>query len=263
MLLIFKMSIIEIFTRTNSSIQSIIKGKSTSGFTFVDNFVEIEAESEDELLLKALDISDKQKIMIVLNENIKTLLTPTQLLDTIEFILLNLDFDIFYLSRHSDLCRKNEVFKNFNKIDFVKVESPHGIDALIISPFGKEKINGKLDSLHGRGSDFILNAMCEKMNNYSAYPPLINFDLSRRINNTELIKGCLCRDSFYELKPPKKTKRNTSVTNLFWFLFFLFFIIFAAFSTMKLFKTEETTTKKNSVEKLPKGPYDPLGELKT
>lgn len=216
----------EVCIRRKSNSHKMICGTSTSGKITIDSVIQLDVNSEDNLLTNGLEISNPNKSLIVINDNTKTLLEPTQILDTIEFLLDNIDFDIFYLTRYMDECSAHTDFKTFKSVEFMKVFSPHGIEGLIISPEGKRKIYGRLNSVHGRGSDFILNSMSEKMNNYSSFPPLFNIDLSKRISDSELVKSSICKEAFNTLKPPKLSQRNKSMINFFWFIFFIALLFF-------------------------------------
>lgn len=253
----------EVFIRKNSDSFKLIYGRSTSGRISTDDMKQLDVNSADELLLKALEISDPNKTMIILNSNVITLLDPIALLDTLEYFIDNVTYDIFYLTRYADVCKSHTDFRKYKSVDFMKVFSPHGIESIMISPSGKQKINGKLKSVHGRGADFILNAMSEHMNNYSSYPTLMNIDLTKRSDDSELVKGNICKEAYHAVKPAKISSRNTSVTNLFWFILVLLFIFFLASLAMTASSKQKDIDNIINDSKTGIGPNDGTGDLKT
>lgn len=260
---IFKMGDFEVYISKKSEAFKLIYGRSTSGKISIDDIFQLDVSSADELLLKALEVSNPNKTLIVIYDNVISLLEPTQILDALEYFTSNVDYDIFYLTRYGDLCEPHTDFKKYKSIDFMKVLSPHGIESLMISPSGKTKINGKLNSIHGRGADFILNSMSGIMNNYSAYPTIFNIDLTKRINNNDLAKATVCKEAFYIAKPPKLSTRNTSATNLFWFILVILFIFFLASLAMSFSDKDKTLYANIDTGTAGIGPNDGTGDLKT
>lgn len=219
------MTSIEVFTCKNSKTYRTIHDSSLSGNLTIDRVARLDVANSDELLIESLKQSDPDKTLIVFYNDLKTSLESTQILDYLEHFIDNVEtYDVFYLSRYSDDCRMHTDFHPYKHIDYFKVVSPHGIEGLMISPAGKQKLIGKLKPSNGRGVDFMLNAMSAKMSNYSSFPLIYHVDMTTIHDDSERIKGVLCRENLGALKPPRLTARNGSLINFLWFIFVLILI---------------------------------------
>lgn len=225
----------ELFVLRKTDVKKLISLDDKNGDVFIDDVYEINTKSQDTLLKMAMEKSDPDKFTIVLYCNLVSILTPQEVTNYIKEITDTIDFDVFYLNRYADECRAHDDFKKINNITTMKVKSPHGIDALILSPSGKFLLQGKLKNQDDRSVDIVLNSLSPSMNNYSSWPLIYNFNMEKRTNAYELIKCVPCRESAHSLRPPSLTQKNTSSLNLFWFimvLIFIFCIIGALFTLM-------------------------------
>jgi len=249
----------DLFICKGTQTQGLISTENSRGELVFDNIVEVDTISQNTLLKEAVEKSDQDKYSVILYSNLVSILTPIQITDFICDISSNINFDIFYLVRYGDDCRVHDDFHTIRSISVMKVLHAHGIEALIISPSGKEFLNGKLMERDGRGLDYTLNALCPKMNNYSSFPTIYNIDLNKRINDYELIKGVVCREVVHSLRPPRLTQKNTSSLNLFWFILVIVFIFCIAGAILTL--VDDKSKTKVVDENMPVLPYDPVGEL--
>lgn len=250
---------IDLFVCKGTNTKSLISMTNSDGIRIINEIIEVNVVSQNELFKEAVENSDLDKFSIVLYSNIMSILEPDKVTDFICDIIQNIKFDIFYLTRYGDDCRSHEDFHTIKKISVMKVLHAHGIEAMIISPSGKEFLNGKLIKKDGRGLDYVLNALGEKMSNYSSYPLIYNVDLTKRTNDYELIKGVVCREVVHSIRPPLLTQKNTTSLNLFWFILVIIFIFCIAGGVLTL------TDKKNSTnsyeDKTIIFPYDISGKL--
>jgi hypothetical protein len=249
---------VDVFINEKSNADKFIIGKSSSGKINVNSIKRNPTQlSQDDLIRKVIKTSEDDKFLIVLGDNLKCLFEPKKLLDAIEYAIENIKFDLFYLSYNNDECKLQTDFRENDGVDFMKVKSAHGIDALIISPSGKEKIKNNLDVVHGRGVDYILNAMSGKiLNSYSSFPTLFVPNYIKRTDDTELSKQSLCREVIYAKKPAKLSSRNTSAANVFWFIFVIIVILFFTVISFGISKTaknsqnDEILTTTNELEQM-------------
>lgn len=230
----------------------------------IEEVVQINTVSQNELLKNAILRSDPEKYTIVLFSSIITLLNPEQVTDYVEQIVKNIEFDVFYLMKYSDDIKGHDDFKILGNIQTMKVTSPHGIEALILSPNGKLLLKDNLETKDGRGIDYVMNAMCSKMKCYSSDPCIFNFDLKKRKNDYELMKGVSYTEAIHSMKPPVLTKKNTSQTNIYWFILVIIFIIFIAGALVTLTDDKKTNDSKPGQDPLLiHTPYNPTGQIET
>jgi hypothetical protein len=249
----------ELVVCKGANVSKIISEYDSCGRRVFDDVINVNTISENELFSHAVLKTDPDKYSVVLYGNIVTILEPEQVTDLISDFCRRLTFDVFYLARYGDEYASHEDFREIKTVTTMRVFHAHGIEALIISPSGKKTLENKLTLRDGRGYDYLLNALCPKMTNYSCFPLVFNFDLRKRRSEHELIKGILCRESIKELKPPKLTPKNTSSTNTIWFILVLIFIFCLAMFAITL-TDDRTFTFANDVVLNPVLPYDPRGE---
>lgn len=253
----------DLFICKGTDVKNKISLENSAGERCIDEIIEIDTISQNELFKNAVTKSDQSKYSIVLYTNVITVLDPHQVTDFIDHIVKNLDFDVFYLTRYSDDCRAHDDFHTYKNVSIMRVKHPHGIEAMIISPKGKHVLSDKLVEKDGRGLDYILNGMGPIMNNYSSFPLVFNIDLNQRNNDYELVKGVLCSESVHSLRPPSLTQKNTSSLNLFWFVLVLVFIFCIAGALITLTDEKKKPGENDIPPILSGGPYNPTGEIKT
>lgn len=235
------MTSIEVYTCTKSNAFRSIYGNSTNGNVSIDSIERLAVPNSDELLIQSLKQSDPEKTLIVLYGNLKTSLEAPKILDCLDYFINHVgEYDVFFLSRYLDDCRLHTDFHTRGYIDYFKVGSPNGIEALMISPAGKTKLIGKLKPSNGRGVNFMLNAMSAKMSNYSSFPLIYHVDVSKEDSDSERIKSITCREKVELIKPPKSSTRNSSILNFLWFILVLIFLLWFG-----LFCTSESKPKVN------------------
>lgn len=249
----------DLYVCKDSNVKSLVSIGNSDGELVFDNIVEIDTVSQNKLLKEAVENSDPDKFSVIMYNNLVSVLEPTQITDFICDVASNIRFDIFYLVRYGDDCRAHDDFHTIKNISVMHVLHAHGIEALIISPSGKQFLTGKLKEQDGRGLDHILYALCPKMNNYSSFPTILNVDLNKRTNDYELVKGVVCREVVHSLRPPRLTQKNTSTMNLFWFILVIVFIFCVA--AMVLSMSDKKAANKPPDENMPVLPYDPVGDL--
>ena len=210
-----------LFIHENSYTSELLKGISTSKNTYINKIFPYKTDDNDKLLIYSLMKAEDDDVIIILNNNLSSKFTSKQILDYLEYVNDNINYDIFYLNRYLDRKNLHSDFSNFNNIQFMKVMSPHGMDALMISKCGRLKLYNTLIKVPGHSYDFTLNSLSRTMNNYSSHPCLFNINTKDKKENYKL---CINRDCI-KLKPPIINKRNSSLSNSLWFIFFIVVII--------------------------------------
>lgn len=181
-------------------------------------------KNEDDLMLLSLKNSNPDKYLIILYGKLSTELNKEEFLKGARNVIENINFDVFFMSRYLDDSKRVESISENGDNSLVRVFSPHGIEALIVSPSGKEKLTPILKKTHGRGIDFVLNAYCEKINCYSTKKPMISVIVPE--NN---IKRILYRDHTELKNKPEYMGSKSDIFDVFWFIYFIILLICLAF----------------------------------
>lgn len=242
------------------SVTSIFDGVSSSGKTSSTINVVTEQKSDIydtdyyTLYNLLLSVSDTD-YFIFCKDAVVSSSTSKNTLDVIEkTILLNKDsnrFDLFYLAKWVDRC---DQYTNFNTINdtgmkLVDTISPNGVLCIMFSPEGRKKFleiynidtnpiltqtNKNKESLghylHNRiglktNIDSQLPNLRQKFYAITTTPSLLNFDITKRLNDNELIKTVECRDV-----PTIEIKQNSSNNmSFFWFIIIIIGIILIIF----------------------------------
>lgn len=223
--------------------ENYICKKDEFGRDVIININEFHEECQDSVLFHAVNSCNGDRDIIILGEEIKPNLSPENITNILNKILQNIPYDIFYLSRYADLKKEHENHQEINGIKTMRVKSPHGIEALVISknciPFLRRVLRG----YHGRGLDFTLNSLCKTLKAYSTENPLYSYVKIEK----KAFKLKLYRDPEIINKNPKVNVRNQSLLNIFWFFFALIVIIFIAFDFI-LFVVDNSYTNEEILE---------------
>ena len=231
---------LELFACKNSNSIKYIYGTSSSGRTKISNIKFCECSHPDELFKFCLDNSSPDKISIVCYNDIESSLIPSQVMNYIENILNIEELDIFYLTKYCDASEINRNVFSLNNHHIIKVISPHGLECLLLTQKGKEKLKNVIVQDNGLGLDFALNAYCEKLNAYSSYPVIFNYRIDED-NKNEKIKRICYRDK--DLKKPKGHTRNQTPVNLVWFIFMIILFIISFIYLFEDIDDIDTETK--------------------
>jgi len=222
-----------LFVYENSNTAKLLKGYSSSKKTYINKITSLKTNDPDELLIYSLMNSNDDEIIIILCDNLKTKFNAEIILNQIEFINDNIDYDIFYLNKYLD-DYKNISDISFNKnIKYMKVHSPNGNESLMISPNGKKILFEKLNLIPGHSFNLSLRSLCKNMNNYSSHPLMFEIDMTNRNIKDEEYKIYEYRDNIKLIKP-KITTRNSSIQNSLWFIFFITMIIYFIFCIFEI-----------------------------
>jgi hypothetical protein len=145
------------------------------------------------------------------------------------------DWDLCYLCKWLDRCDlyENVRYIRGETITIVQTKSPHGIQALMISPCGRDIMLGKKymrnDQMFPtltKPLDSELNEQIEKDNLYAicTNPNLFMFDVNCSSSISDLAKMSICR------RPENKERDETSVLPFMWFVVIVLGVILLAWA---------------------------------
>jgi hypothetical protein len=264
------MPAIEVFVDRNSNNNKLFYGKSKSRLTFDSHIHVMDVKNRDQLISQALSIAPEGSYILCAFGHLKTTLNASQIYDALEFSIKEIDPDIFYLTIYADNCSFNSDEYSYENSTIHRTISPHGTECILISPKGAEKIIKNITGSDGRGYDYYLNNLAEKMKFYTSYPPLLMVDVSKRDSDTALIKTTVCRENINLERPIELQKRYCGNFNIFWFFIIVIFIIFIAglavnYGNVYNRNEEKIVVKKvpnvSNVSNVPIGEQDPTGQL--
>ena len=222
------MSRIHIFVDDKNKNEKLFYGKSTSELTSDAKITAYDAATRDELIEYAIKTSAKDSYILCAFGPLLTGLNPTSIYDVLEFVINKTKFDVFYLTLYGDICEYASDNYSYEHLTIRRSFSPHGTECILLSPSGAEKVSKMFNKTDGRSIDYYLNNKGEQMMLYSSFPPLLFVDVSKRDNDTQLVKGTICRENINSTKPVELTKRYTGNMNLFWFFLIVIFVLFIA-----------------------------------
>lgn len=104
---------------------------------------------------------------------------------------LKSNWDIFYLCRWLDNCEKyNNYTKGEGNYLTTRFYSPHGLQSMILSPMGRNK----LDAYNLESEEQLINFIqTEKLTAEGSVPNLFNVDPSRYVNDLDVVKTFACQ----------------------------------------------------------------------
>lgn len=246
------MAVINVFSDKKYN-KGIFNGKSTSGNTYIGDFKKMDVNTRDQLISNSISCSlDSDSYILCAFGPLLTNMKVCEIYDAIEFAIQNIDFDILYLTIYSDDCSLNSDIYSYENMVFKRTISPHGTECILISPKGMNNILELVEGKDGRGYDFYLNCAAEKMMLYTTFPPIMMVDVSKRTDDTKIIKSSVCKEIISFKKPLQLTQKYNGNMNLFWFFLIVVFILFIAamflsFSDSKSFKTERSAELRDPI----------------
>ena len=188
----------------------------------------INVRNRDELISAAISKSCDDSYVLCAYGPLLTTMKTYEIYDAIEFAIKEINFDVLYLTIYSDDCKLNTDDISYENMSFHRTISPHGTECILISPNGINRILELIKGDDGRGYDFYLNCLAEKMMLYTTYPPILMVDVSKRSDDIKLIKSSVCREIISAEIPLELTQKYTGNMNLFWFFLVVVFILFIA-----------------------------------
>lgn len=218
-----------VYTDDKSNSYRLFYSESSSGRTTNGGITRINVENRDQLISNAIVNTPDNGYILVAYGSLLTAMNSRQIFDALEYAIENIeDLDVLYLTIYSDDCPLNTDERTYENMVFKRTVSPHGTECVLITPKGVETILNTIQGEDGRGYDFYLNSAGEKMMLYTAHPPMLMVDVSKRSDDTKLIKTTVCREVISSTKPLELTRRYTGNMNLFWFFLIVVFILFIA-----------------------------------
>ena len=144
----------------------------------------------------------------------------------------NLSFDIFYMAHWASSCHLYHNFRETNSgIKIVDTPSSNGFQCLLFSPKGKQKFVNKFNfdtnpikkssptqtQTAGSHINASIGQNRNDPNNFYAVcttPPLMNFDITRRTNDLQLIKANECRSKEHAKSINQQASSPTTSENI-------------------------------------------------
>lgn len=225
------MAAISVFVDSKSKNEKLFFSKSETEMTYASSILPVDCSSDDDLIKKSfktiIENDNQGSYVLCAYGPLSTALSSSAIYDILEYVITNVDFDVYYLTLYGDECRlASDVHDLENGFVVRRSMSPHGIECVLFSPEGFDKIVDKYKEFHGRGLDYFLNNKADRMLIYSSFPPLINVDVSKSDSETQLIKTTICRENIESARPIDCSKRYNGNMNLFWFFLIIVFMIF-------------------------------------
>lgn len=222
------MNNIHIFTDSKFSSDKIFYGKSDNGRTKSASITRLDVSDRDQLISNGMLIAPKDSYLLCAYGPLVSNMKTNDIYNAIDFAIENINFDVLYLTIYSDNCSLHSDEYSYENMMFHRTISPHGTECVLISPNGVNRILDLIKAEDGRGYDFYLNSAGEKMLLYTAFPPIMMVDTTKRTSEVQLIKNTVCREIITAEKPLELTKKYTGNMNLFWFFLIVVFILFIA-----------------------------------
>lgn len=222
------MNNIYVFTDNKFNNDKIFYGTSDNGKTKNASITKLDVKNRDELISNGMMIAPEGSYLLCAYGPLLSNMKTNEIYNAIDFAISNITFDILYLTIYSDHCSLHSDEYSYENMVFHRTISPHGTECVLISPNGVNKILDFVKAEDGRGYDFYLNNLGEKMLLYTAFPPIMMVDTSKRTSEVQLIKNTVCREIISAERPLELTKKYTGNMNLFWFFLIIVFILFIA-----------------------------------
>lgn len=152
------------------------------------------------IAMKAFEMTSVDSTVIICKDTAVSA-TPTDIILSIVDAALTEDesIDVLYLSKWMDRCDLYSEKREFGAVKIVKTFSPNGFHCLLFTPSGRKKLlnmhNPKDNALIDKPLSLVLNSYIGSglLNAATTYPSLVQFDISKRKNDDELLKTTECR----------------------------------------------------------------------
>lgn len=215
---------------------------------------------QDKFIYESLKYANEHEYTLICLDKLVSLCDSRQVYDYLEYIIENINFDIFYLANWADRC---DLYSDIHEVDnfkIVKTLSPHGTSCLLFSPSGRELFLKHVKNTTRHTIDTILNTNNHLFRTYTSLPCIVEFDILKRNSDLEFVKVCKAREVPSTIHPIGITRRNTSTLNVFWFILVLIIIICVAALLLTL-SPQSYTDIINEKLVYPYFPYDPTGNI--
>lgn len=216
------------------------------------------------MLMDALSKATKGSYVIVVKDTAVSAASTQTILDVIDALIASnqqpsTSWDLAYLAKWLDRC---DLYTNVretgdNGLKLVDTVSPNGVLALMLSPAGQAKFLAKYpmtdqgdvkanpivkqplgkvlnESISARPdvSDASRPAALQRFTAVTTTPSLINFDITQRTNDNELLKTNECR-SVPQTRPAKAAKASSDMGFL-WFILIVIVVVLLAWALIRL-----------------------------
>jgi hypothetical protein len=271
------------------SVMRIFNGSSSTGLTVSVNVVPLpDAKGWDAdyaMVVDAFKKAQPNSYVIICKDTAVSALTSQTVLDVLERVIQSgLDpanaFDIFYLSKWLDRC---DHYTNVRQIGdrglkLVDTISPNGVLCLMFSPAGRAKFltsfppvdsgDIKANPITDRPLGQVLNSRIESRTSPSATDPtrpvgtqrfiasttdinLVEFDISKRANENEMLKTTRCRA--VSPTPLQQKARTGPSMGFFWFILIAVIVIILGWALIKIGSRFSMAAKQSDLTRIAGG----------
>lgn len=244
-----------ILTNNSDSPQTETATKLFNNDLFEISFAEAKEEEEDEYAkisqcLGYQEMRYPNSYMIIAKDSCTSGFSPDDIADVVRTARGVKDWDLCYLAGWMDRCDlNNNLVQTGTNSDLVDTYSPHGIQALMISPAARRMLLGKTKLRNG--NNFEMKGDFSSTLNYyivnkalkatRAKPSLIIYDSNLAKNNSDYIKTAECQvlpknGENYQITtkpPPAPVQSNNGAITILIILGIIVFIAIIAFILMK------------------------------
>lgn len=136
------------------------------------------------------------KAVLIVKDTSTTVINTNELANKLSNVLETEKFDLFYLCRWLDDCKKNPVLENDHMISIAKTEFSQGMQAILFSVEGRDKTIDflKLEDSQELGEILYNKISRKKLDAICSIPNIFEFDLTQSKNpKEETYKNTLCK----------------------------------------------------------------------
>ena len=206
------------------------------------DFQKTHLSRDDYGVLKILKKSDWAKPTIIIKDDSSTLVTSKSMTRIVKDILRQSGWDLCYLSKWLDRC---DLYTGSKKIaglnaNLVRTSSPHGLQAVVFSPRGKQVILGLSKMINDKYFD-PENSLSDSLNKeiekgaiiaLAVTPNVFHYDVTTAKEVSDLAKTSECRKP--SVTGAVEDGESPGTGPLFWFIATIIIVILVLWSLYHL-----------------------------
>jgi hypothetical protein len=245
--------------------KSLFSATSSSGKTYCEQIMICDRSKKkpndlqrDDFFMNVVENAPHNDYILICYDKMLSHLSSEDLYNCLEYCCSEINFDLLFLASWAEHPECISDIHDYRHIKIMKTLSPHGTSCILFSPTGRRRFLDEIEIDPYRSLTLCLNPQLKKLQVYSTYPSLVEFDITERESHLELIKCCKYREVPSAVRPPKLIRRNTTTLSLLWFILVLIIIICI---TAILLTYADAPKMKNLSISAPYPPYDPIGDI--
>jgi hypothetical protein len=201
-------------------------------------------------LLETLKNSDEKTFVIHIRSNLVTYTDPDVIIKFLYDLCKqymesksgdDMHFDLFYLTKWEDRCDRFEQIGNAltGVSNLVKTTRPHGLDAVLITPSGCEKIKQVINSIHGFPPSLLITNLITdgKIYAITTTPSILHYDVNTIVDPIDYVKTHEC--AHIPIHKQGKSSRGSNLS-IFMFVIILLTVLFVFYFIVKYIYKENT-----------------------